>query len=272
MKSNVLKKALAILFASTMIIGSCTTAMATQSPEDAQTEENAKPEGSIGGFEQGTQVQGSSVQALQKEVTAAVDKAISDATEKITVEIAENTAIEKDSLAKAKEKGLPVEVKSGKNVWNFDKITSADKDFAPEIKVGIKDETMTEVLKAVPETTKTLQIAFTYDGVLPGKATVEIALPENHGFKEGEVYFYYFNETTKKYELSGKGKIKDDVLTVEMTHCSDYVISDKPLPAAIVTEAKAPTTGDTAPIASMVVILIAGMGVAAVALRKKVKA
>ncbi|MFX0547833.1 LPXTG cell wall anchor domain-containing protein [Hathewaya histolytica] len=65
-------------------------------------------------------------------------------------------------------------------------------------------------------------ISFAHEGKLPGKAKVTIDVD----LKDGKYYLYYFNEKTNNGELVSEIVVQDGKTTFEISHCSDYFISE----------------------------------------------
>ena len=103
-------------------------------------------------------------------------------------------------------------------------------------------------------------ISFAENGVLPGKATITANLGASWADKN-TVYVYYYNPTTNKAEKIA-GPIKADAagnITFDITHCSDYFVSDKNLVSAGIL----PKTGSSIDFTIMMllgtIVMIAGI-------------
>ena len=132
--------------------------------------------------------------------------------------------------AKAKNKNLIFEVKNIKGevlyTWIFD--SSKLKNNGNTMDVNLSIELAGTLPKELPNSDKTLLITFNHDGNLPTtEASVKIYVGGN-GYAKGDVVsFYYYNETTKSYELVSENLVVDaeGYVTVKLTHCSDYVLA-----------------------------------------------
>lgn len=74
-------------------------------------------------------------------------------------------------------------------------------------------------------------LSFNHSGTLPAVASVTISVLEK-GYQPGQtLYFYYYNPTTGQIEPVGTDAYTVDAqgnVTVQITHCSDYVLLPKP--------------------------------------------
>ena len=90
---------------------------------------------------------------------------------------------------------------------------------------------------------------------MPGEAEVKLDLSTGN-FEEGKtVFLYYFNPTTKLFELVDESVYSYGYATFTMTHCSDYIVTSEKLDGTALVAA--PKTGDVSTI-PVVVTLIAG--------------
>lgn len=208
-------------------------------------------------------------------LTTAITNTISSANagDVVDVVVPAGTKVAKSVWETAKAKGvaLTLESEAGTYVsWAFGAINNIV-DFDPTVNVGAKIEAVEKKMGTVtlPATTKVTEIAFAYDGDLPGQAEVTLDL-SGCGFTEGQdVILYYFNPTKNIFEKIDGGKYTEGFATFTMTHCSDYVVSNEELPKELTTAA--PKTGDSANIALYVTILALGAAAIAVVVYKKRK-
>lgn len=180
-------------------------------------------------------------------VESAILSAIPSSTENIQVAIPANTNVSKAAMEAIKNSGLKLTLTSdtkSKVTWKFASIKEA-KDFNPEVTVGAEIAAVENAWKklSVPSTTKMTEVAFTFDGVLPGTAEVTLDLSKAGFTNDSTVYLYYCNESTGTFELTDEAVYKDGTATFEMTHCSNYVVTNEKLPSAS-TSVKPVQTGD----------------------------
>ena len=173
--------------------------------------------------------------------------------------VPEKESVSKDILAAAKEKGISIKVESTSGTptsWSFASIKNVDKDFDPTVTVGANVEAITNVMKNVKlDSVKVPQVSFAHSGDLPGEAEVKLDLSTGN-FEEGKtVFLYYFNPTTKLFELVDESVYSYGYATFTMTHCSDYIVTSEKLDGTALVAA--PKTGDVSTI-PVVVTLIAG--------------
>ncbi len=226
-------------------------------------------------------------ESLTAAVKSAVTNAKKDATVKVEVPKGVKT-VQKDVFKEAKKAGVKLAIESSegtKVTWVFGSITKEDVDFVPTVTVG------GEAAKAVadkiteaklPETTKYTPVKFDFEGTLPGAAEVTLDLTKDNKFKNGDkVYLYYYNPTSKLFELVDTADYKNGGATFKMTHCSDYIVSSAELPKNVVKQATTAATpdakadqpaktGDSNLVFVYSLLLLAGVAaVAAVILKKK---
>ena len=157
----------------------------------------------------------------------------------------------------------------------FDKVSEMSGAFDPTVTIGdaiVKD---IDKVMAAGKNSKVayVTVSFAYDGKLPGKTEVTLNV-SNEGFKEGQtLYLYYFNETTKAFELVDDSKYESGSVVFEMEHCSDYIVTAEKLAGADKnstpnkTPANSPKTGDVS-VLLYSVIFLAGLAIITVCARK----
>lgn len=73
-----------------------------------------------------------------------------------------------------------------------------------------------------------IAIAFSHTGLLPSTAKVKVYVGDKKGFTEGKkVYLYYYNKSVNKLDKLAKEEYKIEkggYITLNITHCSNYVI------------------------------------------------
>lgn len=155
--------------------------------------------------------------------------------------------ISKDVFAQAAEKNAEIILDCHNYAWKF---TGLTKDNAVELKsakidINANVDKVDNVLNtAEVDTNATTTVSFEHDGPLPGTAEVTISVTGR--YSDGrELFFYYFNEAMNAFELVSKNKVVNGNVTVTLTHCSDYVFSEKELPAGIVIAASTGSAGNT---------------------------
>lgn len=246
----------------------------------------------------------SKVEIPENPTTANVSEKISETiknstSEKVvSVEIPKNIKVSTTCFKDAKEAGktLVIEPADKAVTWtfaNFDTLAEMSGDFDPSVKIGdgIIAAIDTAVAKDTSKTLKYTTVSFAYDGKLPGKTDVTLDLSVGT-FKDGaKVYLYYFDEKTKKFEFVDDAVYTEGFATFTMTHCSDYIVTNEPLSAAVVKPGTTPAptkkpgttpaptkkpatvkTGDTATMMVFGLVLLAGFGLMTVAYTRKRRA
>ena len=214
-------------------------------------------------------------------ITAAITNAKKNNATVVKAEIPATVKVSTTSFKEAKEAGLKlvIEPVDKKVSWSFGKLDKVDEmsgDFDPSVKIGdgVVPAIDTVVAKNTSKTLKYTTVSFAYDGKLPGETEVTLDLSTG-SFKEGaKIYLYYFNETTKKFELVDDAIYTEGFATFTMTHCSDYIVTNEPLGAAVTNTAatsplKSVKTGDTATTMVFALVLFAGLGLMAVSYTRK---
>lgn len=90
---------------------------------------------------------------------------------------------------------------------------------------------------------KGMVINFNHDGILPAQATVRIYVGNQVSIEAGDrVYLYHYNRTTGKLETlpySSRYEVdKYGYITVQILHCSDYVVLSDKAASSIITSLK----------------------------------
>lgn len=165
----------------------------------------------------------------------------------------------------AAEKGVDVIFDCGDYTWEFSDLsvdTNAElKSLAVDTKASVPviEQVLTGA-KVVEDTRRT--VSFAHDGDLPGKAKVTFSVADQ--FADGkELYFYYFDEDVKAFQLISKTVVADGKVAVELTHCSDYILSENELPSEIVISTTTTTAVDNGSNIPVIAVLIAVIALAA---------
>lgn len=160
-------------------------------------------------------------------------------TDKLEVTVEGNHSVKADvfkALKKYPNKKLVINSSAsgiGRITWEFDSntITNTNIDFKPSAHFS------TEKLNSIKNDDKTegIYMDLAHNGKLPGKAEVSLWLGEELANKymeeiKKEVYLYYYNPTTRKYEFVGNAKMADyGTIEFELDHCSIYLFSSSKL-------------------------------------------
>ncbi len=156
---------------------------------------------------------------------------------------AKEVAVTKDVFKLAAQKDIELVFDCGDYEWQFTELTDEDATELKSLAVDTNAEVkaIEEVLiknKVAKENRRT--VSFAHDGKLPGKAKVTISVADQ--FADGkELFFYYFNEGSNGFELISKNVVENGKIVVELTHCSDYILSEEELPAEVMTVATVTT-------------------------------
>ena len=83
-----------------------------------------------------------------------------------------------------------------------------------------------ELAKTEETKVKKQVVEFAYDGKLPAKTEVTVAVDST--LTDGEtVYYFHFDKAKGTLVYTGKAEVKNGYVTMVLDHCSDYVIFDK---------------------------------------------
>ena len=151
---------------------------------------------------------------------------------------------------------------------------------------SLANATNEDLKDAASDIDSALVLSFDHTGTLPGKAKITINVAGK--YTDGaQLYFYYFNESTKKLELIAKDiVVVDGKAVIPLTHCSEYILTDTPIAGATVApstpstskpapstpstgSAANPQTGDSNPI-GLLSLMVAMLAASLVVFKKKV--
>lgn len=191
-------------------------------PEQRQAAVNSNPEDATG-----------TVKPVNNDIEA-IKKALStwEQTKSIVIDAEQSSRVAAEVFELIRGKKVTILFK-GKNIsWSFDGM-----DLKGELKdVDLSLNEIPEYSSLINEKVRDVQvISFKNNGVLPGKAEVTVKLDENL-WKRGNknnLYLFYFNSEGKNFErVDGPLSVdSNNDVKFTITHCSDYVISDRDLTA-----------------------------------------
>ncbi|MGL5353129.1 MAG: immunoglobulin-like domain-containing protein, partial [Clostridium sp.] len=151
----------------------------------------------------------------------------------IEIQVTSDDRVIEESIFKAikgTEKNIKL-VQDDGTVWIFEgKDITGDNLGNVTIKVSnVAEEENEKNIKQIDPNAKIIH--FDYHGQLPGKATVKVKIDNPEDVKGKELTLYYYNAETKKPEKVQGPLLVDEngYVTVEITHCSDYFLSDNDL-------------------------------------------
>ena len=153
-----------------------------------------------------------------------------------TVEISytgEKSELKAEVFDAIKGKDKTIELTDGTVTWSFNGNDIKGATNKINLKVepsklndfnGSKKDTIKDLVKKASETAV---LTFADNGTLPGKATISVKkdtlFPSS---TKTTFYVYYFNEKTNKLEFVDTAKVNGDNLTFDITHNSNFVITD----------------------------------------------
>ena len=131
---------------------------------------------------------------------------------------------------KANQKNLVVSYAGAyETEWTFSGGTITDVDGNVNLGVTMR-ETAEGISDLIPEGTATQIFEFSHSGALPAGTSFMTELPA--GKFEETSYLYYHNVDENRLEYVGEFNTVYDRVTMNLTHCSAYVLTDVRLPAS----------------------------------------
>lgn len=163
-----------------------------------------------------------------------------------------NIMLPKELLKAAKEKGISIKVsakdENGREFfsWSFDRENLAnslrslkDVNLALSVKKVSELISVKQLLSTTPDANTGIVISFHHEGILPAQAGVRIYAGDIMAKGSGTVYLYYYNEDTNTLETlpysSDYSVDSEGYITINLIHCSDYVVLPKPADNKVVT-------------------------------------
>ncbi|EES48725.1 N-acetylmuramoyl-L-alanine amidase family protein [Clostridium botulinum] len=159
------------------------------------------------------------------------DKIEDSKADSVSYNVSNYPKVEKDVFECLKDNDDKTLVLEGDDyTWTFDgddikNVSSMDSKLDTTIETTSPNESE---IKNILNGANVVNLYFSYDGKLPGKAKIEAKIGSKYNGKN--MYVYYYNKSTKSLELVASNvKVKDDRVSFTITHCSDYVLSETPL-------------------------------------------
>ena len=190
----------------------------------------------------------------QSVITETINTQINSNKEVVQVTLPANTVLTKEDITLIKNAGKKLTINANRVDWKFESIDKI-MEFNPQVTIGSTIKGMSDALKnaKVSNGAKLATVSFAFDGELLGKAEVTLDLT-GYGFAENEkVYLYYLNPEKNTLELTDEGVCVGNKAAFNITHCSDYVITNEKLAV------QTPETGDTNTATIWLLVLAAGM-------------
>lgn len=165
-----------------------------------------------------------------------------------------------DVFAEAGRKNISVELDCGTYSWKFHDIPEnpAAGLTSAEISIGKKVEEISSLLDATGlSEDEYYTISFAHDGALPSAA--EVTLNVSQKYEDGaKLYFYYYNEKENEFEEIARNlSVINGCVTVEISHCSDYILTENELPQKVrMTGTQTVNTGDETPYMAAGILMV----------------
>jgi len=140
-------------------------------------------------------------------------------------------------IVKGKGGSISISVKDEKDKerysWTFDmqnQETSSNSMTDVNLSIGIRSlSQLDQENESLADNNTGIILSFAHEGLLPTQATVRIYVADQKGVTPGShIYLYHYNDTTGKLETlpySNDYVVDEDgYVTVQIVHCSDYVV------------------------------------------------
>ena len=157
---------------------------------------------------------------------------------KVVVDVSADKSVAKEIFDAIKGTDRTVTFKQDGIEWSFNgkDITADTKTVDMTVKVAPITNSTTANRSAIAEKVNNenvMVISFANNGQLPGKAKVKVKLDAAWlaGKNKNNINIYYYNETTKAIETIASALVVDSegYVQFDITHNSDYIVSDKDL-------------------------------------------
>lgn len=159
--------------------------------------------------------------------------------EKVEVQVSTNVTIAGSVLSELKDGQhdftINVENEDGNLLysWNVESILNVVNEWKTGIDIGADVEQITDLLSEIQHTGAVTTISFEHNGILPGKTNVQLFVGNKFNSEE-KVFYYYHNLEKNMFEKVGEYVVDENgYVSVEMEHCSDYILTDKELSQSI---------------------------------------
>ena len=154
---------------------------------------------------------------------------------KLTLQVSDSITLESDVLKELKNGNHEVVVNKidmEENLvysWNIPNIDNTSNDWNTNIIFGNENTNVIDVLENYAVNGNVETIRYEHEGILPGEASVKLYVADN--FKVGDIiYYYYYNESENILEEIGSYTVDENgYVTIQMEHCSDYVLTEEML-------------------------------------------
>lgn len=162
-----------------------------------------------------------------------------------------NLKLPEELLKKAKENGMDINVsvkdETGKEAysWSFtSKELASSKRSLSDVNLGLsiskvkEHETLNQLLQTTANAEKGFVIRYNHEGILPSQASVKLYVGNLENMEGNKVYLYYYNPDTNKLDTlpysSNYSVDSDGYITLDLIHCSEYVVLTEPANKAAV--------------------------------------
>lgn len=161
-----------------------------------------------------------------------VDTAASTNADSKTISIVNNPSVSKDVFNGIKGSDKSVTFTGNNVIWTFsgkDITSELNNDIDLSLRTvsdGLKSKEAAKIKDAAGKDVSFVPFSFTYDGPLPGTASIKVFISKDWAGKTVNVYRYH--EDTNSYELiqSDITVDNDGYITYNTNHCSDYFAAD----------------------------------------------
>ena len=204
-------------------------------------------------------------------VVEEIKKAVASNTEVPVIDVTNNSVVSADVFNALKNTNKSITFVGNGISWTFNSIT---KDVSTNIDLSLKPvsnalraKELAKVKKMTGNDLNIVPFSFTYDGELPGVATVKIFLSKDLANKTVNIYRYFEDSNTYKIAQSNLKVDSEGYVMFTTDHCSDYFAVEQNAAA------KLPKTGSPIDFAVLVDfgMLLSALGCALILKRKNGK-
>lgn len=202
-----------------------------------------------------------------------INYAIEHNLQAITVDITNNSTVDKDIFNAIKGKDVTITFIGNGVSWTFNgeditsnTLSNIDLSLKP-VSNELANKISAKLYEVTGEEITSIPFSFSYDGELPGAAVVKIYIAKNLTGKTINIYRYYSDKNTYELVQSNLKVDSDGYVTYSTNHCSDYFAVETSKTA------KLPKTGTSIDIGMLLGFgaLLAALGVLLIAADRRRK-
>ena len=149
-----------------------------------------------------------------------------DVTLDMTTDVVEVSNEVFETLAEKEDVKFKVETENA--VWSFSSDNIENTEITLNPKVQISDSRFEDMSNSGVE--DGIFIKFEHEGVLPGKAEIELDVSDCNKYEDGKtIYLYYFDSEKNQYRYISSTRSENNIVKITLEHCSEYVLTEEML-------------------------------------------